>query len=93
MVILNSTVSVEDTASIRSKISLSFDIDTNRAVTDNYLGVSDSVNFGYSSYHLTWPKLAGTLCFKVRVRGSRLSTVVLDVFKSVRNPATSAPKA
>lgn len=90
MVILNSTVSVEDTARIRSKISLCFDVDANRAITDNYLGISDSVNFGYSGYYLAWPKFAGTLCFKVRIRGSRLSTVTLDVLKSVRNPPTSA---
>lgn len=51
MVILNSTVSVEDTAFIRSKISQRMDVDTDGAITDNYLCVSDSVHFGYSGYN------------------------------------------
>ena len=93
MVILNSTVSIEDAAIIGSEISHSVDVDTNGAITDNDLGVTYSINLGYSCSHRSWPKIAGTLSFKVGVRGSRLGTVVFDVIKSAINPAAIASKA
>ena len=93
VVMLSATVTVEDTAIVRGKVSHGMDVYTDRAIKDHFSCVRNSINFGYSRYHWSWVEFAGTLSLKVGVRDTRLGTIHFYVFKSVWNPATVTAKA